>query len=278
LILEKTVELVKQIYKYHKIMPPKVNKVIVGLGYTGVELLAYTFDPLLGLAQTLPQIIAKTNCSKIEFAGQLTKKKLIELLDWSFKTPSLEKIIGIATLNAMSQHILNVMNPYVNIESNLIDYLKINNNSIISCIGLIKPLVRELKEKTQKIAIVEENLSSQTPFKDLEVVANISHLKNDFLHPDILICTGTTLINNTIEDILTKFRQTAGIIILIGPTASMIPDILFDNGVDIVAGMKITDTEATIKVLQEGGGTKLFKKYGVKYNFIKKESEINPLD
>ena len=65
------------------------------------------------------------------------------------------------------------------------------------------------------------------------------------------------------------FRKQAKLIVLIGHTISFLPDILFDKGVDIVGGMNMIDSESTIKVLQEGGGTKLFKKYGRKYNFVK---------
>ena len=49
----------------------------------------------------------------------------------------------------------------------------------------------------------------------------------------------------------------------------MIPDILFDYGVDIVSGMEIFNSKTAMKVVQEGGGTKYFKKYGKKYNLIK---------
>ena len=56
MILENTVELVLDIYKYRKILLPKVSKVILGLGYTGVELISYAYDPFLGLASTLPTI------------------------------------------------------------------------------------------------------------------------------------------------------------------------------------------------------------------------------
>jgi len=112
MILEKTVELVTQIYRYHKIIPPRVSKVVIGLGYTGVELEALAYDPFLGLAATLPAIIKSTNCTKIDFAGQLTNKSFKELMSWSYQSLSLEKIIGIATLNAVSQHILAVKNPY----------------------------------------------------------------------------------------------------------------------------------------------------------------------
>ena len=71
------------------------------------------------------------------------------------------------------------------------------------------------------------------------------------------------------EKILELFRNKARKIILIGPSASMIPDVLFENGVNIVGGMEIIDSEAILRVLQEGGGTKLFKQYGKKYNLIK---------
>jgi hypothetical protein len=37
--------------------------------------------------------------------------------------------------------------------------------------------------------------------------------------------------------------------------------------------MKILKSEATIKVVQDGGGTDIFKKYGLTYNLIKEESK-----
>ena len=82
MILEKTVELVTQIYRYHKIIPPRVSKVVIGLGYTGVELEALAYDPFLGLAATLPAIIQSTNCTKIDFAGRLSDKSFKELMNF----------------------------------------------------------------------------------------------------------------------------------------------------------------------------------------------------
>ena len=72
MILEKTIQLIKKIYRGHKITPPKVTRVVIGLRYSAVEIAAYSCDPFLGLAYTLPSVIAKINCSKINFAGSLT--------------------------------------------------------------------------------------------------------------------------------------------------------------------------------------------------------------
>ncbi|MHA1916468.1 MAG: Rossmann-like domain-containing protein [Promethearchaeota archaeon] len=44
---------------------------------------------------------------------------------------------------------------------------------------------------------------------------------------------------------------------------------LFEHGVEIVGGMDFFDSESALRVIQEGGGTKMFKTYGKKYNLIK---------
>jgi len=270
MILEKTVDLVKQIYKIHKIMPPQITKVVIGVGYTGVEVTAYAYEPFLGLASTLQSILKTTNCSKIKFAGKLTDQPISKLLNWSFEPPSLKKIIGIATLNGVSQHILKILNPYKKFEeTDLLNLIEINKNTTITFIGLIKPLIREIYKITPSITVIDDNLSLSPEFKGIKLKHSIDQLDQEEISPDILFCTGTTLINNTIESILEVFKKKTRNIILVGPTASMIPDILFDYGVDIVGGIEIFDSKATLQVLQEGGGTKLFRKYGKKYNLIK---------
>ncbi|NHJ21591.1 MAG: hypothetical protein EAX91_11655 [Candidatus Lokiarchaeota archaeon] len=269
MILEKTVNLVEQIYKYHKILPPKVNRVVIGLGYTGVELISYAYDPFLGLASTLPNIIQSTYCTKIEFAGKLTDKSFKELMSWSYNGPSLEKIIGIASLNAASQHILEIRNPYKEVKENLIDFLKINKQTRTIFIGFMKPMIKSVLTKTRLIRIIDNNPLINSSYRNIPIIKDVEELKESEMETDILFCTGTTLINDTLEHILSLFKNRANAIVILGPSVSFLPDILFDKGVNIVGGMKMLDSESTIKILQEGGGTKLFKRYGKKYNFIK---------
>lgn len=270
MILEKTVELIKQTYKGHEIIPPKVSNVVVGLGYTGVEVSTYALEPILGLSSTLPSLINKAECSKINVAGNLTSMKLLELLKWSCLSPSLKKIIGIATLNAVSQHILRVKNPYSKLKGDLIDYLEINQDTKVTIIGLMKPVIRKISKRTMNITLVEDNITVPQEFSKFDFQPSIDDFKEKEISTDILFCTGTSLINNTIEKILNLFRGKSRKIIVMGPSVGLLPDILFDYGVDIVGGMEIFDSKTTLKILQEGGGTKLFKKFGKKYNLIKK--------
>ena len=234
MILEKTINLVKQIYKVHKIVPPKVTQVVVGLGYTGVEVTTYAYNPFLGLASTLSNVINNTDCSKISFAGSLTNIHVFDLLDWSILTLSIKKIIGIATLNGVSQHILKIMNPYKKSEKRLLELIEITKDTKVCFIGLIKPLIREISKITKSIRIIEDNLLIPPDFKHFKCQKSYTQLDEEEINTDLLICTGTTLINNTLEPILEKFKKKSGKIIILGPTASMIPDILFDNGIDII--------------------------------------------
>lgn len=269
MILEKTCDLILQIYKYRKIPPPRVSNVVIGIGYTGVEIEALCYEPFLGLAQTLSSVVQETSCNKCDFAGKLTEKSIVELMRWSQEAPSLKKIIGIATLNAVSQHILEINNPYSAINGDLVEYLKIDKNTRVIFIGLMKPIVKQVMKITGSITIVEDNPVISTVYRGLRINRDISQLNDEDLPIDVLICSGTTLINNTLEEILSKFKKKAQKIVVIGPTASMIPDILFDYGVDVVGGMKIKNSSAALKVIKEGGGTKLFKQFGKKYNFSK---------
>jgi len=59
---------------------------------------------------------------------------------------------------------------------------------------------------------------------------------------DVVFITGSTLVNDTFEELIgycDKTRRT----ILYGPSASFIPDVLFERGVDLVLNTRLTDPE-----------------------------------
>ena len=151
----------------------------------------------------------------------------------------------------------------------MLDFIEIEENTSVTFIGLIKPLIRKVSKITQAITLIEDNIPIPAEFERSKSKKSINQLDPEEISTEILFCTGTTLINDTLEKILDLYKNRAQKIIIIGPSVSLIPDILFDYGVNIVGGMEIIDSETTLKVLQEGGGTRLFKKYGKKYNLIK---------
>jgi len=86
----------------------------------------------------------------------------------------------------------------------------------------------------------------------------------------VAILTGTSIVNHTIDQILSLLRngiRTA----IIGPTASMIPDAFFKRGVHVMAGIEIQKPDTMIKILKQGGsGYHLMKECGEKIAFVKR--------
>jgi uncharacterized protein (DUF4213/DUF364 family) len=84
----------------------------------------------------------------------------------------------------------------------------------------------------------------------------------------VVIITGTTIVNHTIDPIL-SFIKNGTRTAMIGPTASMIPDAIFKKGVQVMAGVRILDPDLMIKVLKQGGSAfHLLKECSEKNAFV----------
>lgn len=70
----------------------------------------------------------------------------------------------------------------------------------------------------------------------------------------IILISRSTLVNKTLNDILQHVTN-AREVVLLGPTASVIPHPLFKRRVTVVMGVRITDPEKMLKVVGEGSGT-----------------------
>jgi uncharacterized protein (DUF4213/DUF364 family) len=69
---------------------------------------------------------------------------------------------------------------------------------------------------------------------------------------DVVLITGSTLVNNTLEDLLGLVRPDARVTI-VGPTVGMLPDAFLARGADVLGCVHITDPDAFLDLLAEGG-------------------------
>lgn len=83
----------------------------------------------------------------------------------------------------------------------------------------------------------------------------------DFLpQSDIVAISSTTLINHTLPGILDLCRK-GSVIMLLGPTTPL-TEVLFDYGVDILAGSVVTDKDRVLQSVSEGASFMQIKKRG----------------
>jgi uncharacterized protein len=69
---------------------------------------------------------------------------------------------------------------------------------------------------------------------------------------DVVLITGTTLLNDTLENLLARCRPDARVV-MVGPTVGLMPDAFLRRGVDVLGGVRVTAPDAFLDVLAEGG-------------------------
>lgn len=227
-----------------------VDKVILGLGYTGVKL----STGHVGICFTFQNEISPRCCQVHTKAGKLAGSMAIELANMARSWDLSESIVGIATVNALSSvAIARNQEAYIINKGNVLDFIALEKEDIVVFVGKIGPLIRRIEGNVEKIYVVERDLMRResgvlpdTACEEILPQANVALL------------TGTTLVNGTIDRML-ELSKGAREIALVGASASVIPDPLFRHGVTIVGGIEVLDPDKLLQIVAEGGGTPQLK-------------------
>jgi uncharacterized protein (DUF4213/DUF364 family) len=152
--------------------------------------------------------------------------------------------------------------------------LRIQPHETVSLIGAFGPYIRRLKMMGNPFFIIEKN-SQTLRLDEMKYFKPESEMRDALEKSRVAILTGTSIVNHTIDHILSLLRngiRTA----IIGPTASMIPDAFFKRGIHAIAGIEIQKPDTMIKILKQGGsGYHLMRECSQKIAFIK--SPLTPL-
>lgn len=223
----------------------RIEKVCLGLGYTGVKL----EGGQAGVCNSLLSETATGCCQIVQRAGTLAGGPVLEFLRMSDSWDLVERVIGIATVNALSQIVLDA-NPdrYAIEKRNLIDILKVNEEDVVVLVGFIRPFVPVFRSKAKELYILERGFHRE------EGILPDTACEEIVPEADVAVITGSSLANGTIDRLL-ELAENAKIVALVGPTVSCVPDPLFKRGVDFAGGIQIHDPDKALRIIGEGGGT-----------------------
>ncbi|NLV66231.1 MAG: DUF364 domain-containing protein [Spirochaetes bacterium] len=221
-----------------------VSEVRRGLHWTAVV------SRRCGLASTL----ADGGCGHGESGGMdgsYTDMSALELARFCLGRRNAALSMCVAAINSLTE-----INPdkYDNIEGlQIVKEFGIKKN--ISVIGHF-PNLNELSGVAKNLWIIEKQPMPGDHSEDAG--------KKLIPQSDIVVITSTTLINNTLTGIL-EICKKGSIKMLLGPSTPLSP-VLFDYGIDILAGSIVTDMEPVLKSVGEGVSfMQLKKRGGVKF-------------
>lgn len=158
-----------------------------------------------------------------------------------------ERALGLAAINAISQHLLSRSTGLTEMPEN-VQLLSPQPDERIGMVGYFGRVVDPLRARGISVTVIEleESLLRQEP--GLEVTLDASRL----IGCSQVIITGTTLLNHSLEALLEHCRD-AREILLLGPSASCLPDALFAAGITRIGGFRVTSPALFEQRWAEGG-------------------------
>jgi len=240
-----------------------VERAVMGLFFTGIKL----SDGSGGLCFTPIKAIPKAVCcpssaKAMPISGKLKGRKVTAYLDELFSGNPLKRTLGIAVLNALSMSCWGKHPPVdykVSTRVDAIDAVVFPEDGYVAVVGALVPAIRRLKQRGKPFGILELDASTLKA-NEMEYFVPLDRMPEVVPQADMLIITGTTLINDTLEDLLSRKKPKAPVV-LVGPTASMLPEAFFRRGVVAVGGVMVNDPDRVLDVIAEGGsGYHFFEK------------------
>ncbi len=148
-----------------------------------------------------------------------------------------ERAVAMAIINALSTKYMQDtgLNRFLEF-TDTTTTLELYPSDIVGMVGLFAPLIEPISEQVSFLHVVElkEHLVQAHPRWDVTTDPTILTTCNK------IMVTGSILLNGTIHSLLNLISH-ADHVALLGPTASFLPDPLFEIGFDIVGGTTIVN-------------------------------------
>lgn len=273
ILLKQTIEKVREILG-DEIKDIIVERAVLGLFFTGVKLNVgeggLCFTPIKEIPEA---VCCPSSARAMPMSGKLQGRSVEKYLEDIFSGNILRRALGIAVLNALSTYCWTkpMEKDYDIIESkDAFDDLVFKKGEKTVVIGALVPVLRTLIAGDYDFKVLEMD-SSTLKGKELDHYAPAEDYPKYVPQADHVIITGVTILNDTLLDIL-KIAKPGADILVTGPTASMLPDAFFDEGVTTMGGIIVTDADECLDIIAEGGSGYHFFGKSAERLILKKKS------
>ncbi|MDI6883743.1 MAG: DUF364 domain-containing protein [Hadesarchaea archaeon] len=236
----------------------KLSRVCVSLCYTAVML----DNGYVGLCHTPTEDIAHAHWGRRrDFHGF----KALEITRMANSLDMIEKTVGIATLNALSQHLMDSEGYERQFGIDAFDAIEVRREDSVAVVGYIRPIVGKLRAKAREVHVFERNPQLRGDALPDTFVDSV------LPKADVAVISGSSLVNGTLDRLL-ELSKGARFVVFAGPTASTLPEPLFKRGVNIVAGVRAKDPKV-VERIAEAKPFMAFKEHVEKY-VLKSENSL----
>jgi uncharacterized protein (DUF4213/DUF364 family) len=232
-----------------------VERAVVGLFFTGVKLSNGVAGACATPIKTIPEAVCcPSSAMAMPFPGKLRGRGAFDLAHEALGDNGIRRAIGIAAMNALADLCWR-RRPHPETELRFgvdaFDATDIRPGNKVVVVGAFVPFLRALKQRRQPYLVLEQDSATLKP-DELPFFRPADQADQVVPEADVLLITGTTLINDTLEELLALARPSARVT-MVGPTVGLLPDAFLSRGADVLGSVRITAPDELLDLLAEGG-------------------------
>jgi len=232
-----------------------VDRAVIGLFFTGVKLDTGIAGACATPLRSIPEAVCcPSSAMAMPFPGKLRGRRARELLKETEAASGIRRAVGIATMNALAAMCWERRaTPDVALQSGVdaYDAASVRPGEHVVVVGAFVPFLKALKRAGQPFTVLEMDAATLKP-DELAHFRPADQAGEVVPGADVVLITGTTLLNDTLEDLLALCRPNARVVV-VGPTVGLYPDAFLRRGVDVLGSVRVTAPDAFLDVLAEGG-------------------------
>jgi uncharacterized protein (DUF4213/DUF364 family) len=253
-ILTETIEIIRNVAA-DEIGKLTIERAVVGLFFTGVKLSTGHVGACATPVKTIPDAVCcPTSAHAMPFPGKMRGRRAADFLDEVQHQDGIRRAVGIAAMNALAAFCWDRKpHPAVDLETDVdaFDAARIAPDQMVVVVGAFVPFLRELKRRGNPYLVLEQD-PAVLKADELPFYRHASQAPVVVSQADVILITGTTLLNDTLDDILAAAKPNACKVV-VGPTVGLVPDAYLRRGCDILGSIRVTDADKFLDVLAEGG-------------------------
>lgn len=203
----------------------RVRDLVIGISLLAVEL----HDSNIGVSYVLREDLL-SGCSIFPYGQEVLGERASEIAEWSLEGhDSLQRSIGIAVLGAASRE-----KRLKDIEDSTDPFgMTLKDSDRVGMIGFIGLIAKMIEGRVKELIVFDKG-GSKCGGVNTDVLP-IEQQMNVLPTCDIVVLSGTTMINGSIDHLLNMCTN-AREVVMIGPSTPMFPEAFLDTKVTVLAG------------------------------------------
>jgi uncharacterized protein (DUF4213/DUF364 family) len=240
-----------------------IERAVLGVFFTGVKLGNGAGGLCATPIKSVPEAVCcPSSAHAMPTPGKITGRPVQQILGDLYRQQDLRRTLAIATLNALAETLWRRDGHPAGVEimgEDGFEALALQPEHRVALVGAFPPYMKELRRRKQPFNILELDPAVLKP-DELPFYVPADRAAEIVPKADVLITTGTTLINGSLDGLLGMLKPGAQAAV-IGPTATLFMPPYAQRGVTVVGGTRVHDPDTLLTLLAEGGsGYHFFEK------------------